>query len=298
MLVIKQPSQQVIVERPLCIEMTLKMSNMKFFNQSDVIDFSGHAVKLILHQWNRYIRSTRLYVGSLLRSESPSGKCAKLHTVAASNNRDHASCSLCYCLFAPHIYGWYSSRTSRSWWVAYSTQLQRIVCNTAIEANESDVMKIKRQKVFFSGVVFGALIKLPGRVHFGMELRSWSLFVCVRLAHQHHLWQHFEKPAQTRRNRIQDPARQYVRVRMRWELMGWSSRMDWLGIGLLVVAGIRVLHFRRPLLVGKKLLTSRVVRKKIRWLPEIPENLRTLRFMMAVVVCVLSLDFFNGTEFP
>jgi len=50
MLVIKQPSQQVIVERPLCIEMTLKMSNMKFFNQSDVIDFSGHAVKLILHQ--------------------------------------------------------------------------------------------------------------------------------------------------------------------------------------------------------------------------------------------------------
>jgi len=40
----------------------------------------------------------------LLRSEIPSGMCAKLHTVAASNNRDYASLSLCYCLFAPLIY--------------------------------------------------------------------------------------------------------------------------------------------------------------------------------------------------
>ena len=30
----------------------------------------------------------------MLRSESPSGKCAKLHTVAASNNRDHPTRSL------------------------------------------------------------------------------------------------------------------------------------------------------------------------------------------------------------
>jgi len=29
--------------------------------------------------------------------------CAKLRTVAASNNRDHAPQSLYYCLFAPHI---------------------------------------------------------------------------------------------------------------------------------------------------------------------------------------------------
>ena len=29
-----------------------------------------------------------------MRSESPSGKCAKLHTMAASNNRDHATSSL------------------------------------------------------------------------------------------------------------------------------------------------------------------------------------------------------------
>jgi len=40
----------------------------------------------------------------LLRSEIPSGMCAKLRTVAASNNRDHPTRSLYYCLFAPHTY--------------------------------------------------------------------------------------------------------------------------------------------------------------------------------------------------
>ena len=40
----------------------------------------------------------------LLRSEIVSGMCAKLRTVAASNNRDHPTRSLCYGLFAPHIY--------------------------------------------------------------------------------------------------------------------------------------------------------------------------------------------------
>jgi len=42
----------------------------------------------------------------LLRSESPSGMCAKLRTVAAtSNNRVYLTRSLYYCLFAPLIYG-------------------------------------------------------------------------------------------------------------------------------------------------------------------------------------------------
>jgi len=40
----------------------------------------------------------------LLRSEIPSGMCAKLRTVAASNNRDHTTRSHYYCLFAPHTY--------------------------------------------------------------------------------------------------------------------------------------------------------------------------------------------------
>jgi len=60
----------------------------------------------------------------VLRSEIPSGKCTKLHTVAASNNRDHMPWSLYYCLFMPHIYGCCSSRTSYSWWFAHSTQCQ------------------------------------------------------------------------------------------------------------------------------------------------------------------------------
>jgi len=34
---------------------------------------------------------------------SPSGKCAKLHTVATSNSRDHMQWSLYYCLFVRHI---------------------------------------------------------------------------------------------------------------------------------------------------------------------------------------------------
>ena len=40
---------------------------------------------------------------ALLRSEIPSGMCAKLRTVAASNNRDHARNLSYYCLLAPHI---------------------------------------------------------------------------------------------------------------------------------------------------------------------------------------------------
>jgi len=66
----------------------------------------------------------------MLLSERPSCKCAKRHTVAASNNRDHASQSPYYCLFVPHMYGCYSSRTSRSWWIAHSTQRQRRGCNS------------------------------------------------------------------------------------------------------------------------------------------------------------------------
>jgi len=40
----------------------------------------------------------------VLWSESWSGKCAKFHTVAAGNNRDHLTRSLYYCLFVPHIF--------------------------------------------------------------------------------------------------------------------------------------------------------------------------------------------------
>ena len=40
----------------------------------------------------------------LLRLESLNGKYTKLHTVAASNNRDHVTRSLYYYLFLPHRY--------------------------------------------------------------------------------------------------------------------------------------------------------------------------------------------------
>jgi len=70
------------------------------------------------------------YACMLLRSEIPSGTCAKLRTVAASNNRVHMPWSLYYCLFALHIYVWCcSSRTSRSWWITHLTQHQRRGCN-------------------------------------------------------------------------------------------------------------------------------------------------------------------------
>ena len=62
-------------------------------------------------------------------SEIPSGMCAKLRTVAASNNRDRARNLSHYCLLAPHILCCYSSCTSRSWWTTQSTQHHRRGCN-------------------------------------------------------------------------------------------------------------------------------------------------------------------------
>jgi len=47
--------------------------------------------------------SHRGHSNILLRSEIPSGMCAKLRTMATSNNRVHMPWSLYYCLFAPHI---------------------------------------------------------------------------------------------------------------------------------------------------------------------------------------------------
>jgi len=72
---------------------------------------------------------------------NPSGMRAKLHTVAASNNRDHASQSLLLLLVqATHIY-FCSSRTSRSWWITQSTQHHRRGCNN------SDSTGINRTKL-------------------------------------------------------------------------------------------------------------------------------------------------------
>jgi len=58
---------------------------------------------------------------TLLWLESPGGKYAKLHTLAASNNRDPTLCSFYFCLCASHIHGCCSSRTSRSWRISHWT---------------------------------------------------------------------------------------------------------------------------------------------------------------------------------
>jgi len=55
--------------------------------------------------------------------------CAKLHTVAATNNRDYPTRSLYCCLFAPHIYGCNSLHSSHLWWLAHAIQRQPRGCN-------------------------------------------------------------------------------------------------------------------------------------------------------------------------
>jgi len=66
----------------------------------------------------------------LLRSESPSGKCTKFYTVAASINKDRLPQSLYYCLFVPLLDGCCYSCTSPSWWITHSTQCQPRGCNS------------------------------------------------------------------------------------------------------------------------------------------------------------------------
>jgi len=56
---------------------------------------------------------------TVLRSEIPSGMCAKLRT---SNNRDHVSQSLLLLLVRATLIYFCSSRTSHSWWITQSTQ--------------------------------------------------------------------------------------------------------------------------------------------------------------------------------
>ena len=73
-----------------------------------------------------YVSNTQHSVWeAVLRSEIPS---AKLRTVAASNNRDHARNLSYYCMLALHVLWCYSSRTYRSWWVTQSTQHHRRGC--------------------------------------------------------------------------------------------------------------------------------------------------------------------------
>jgi len=90
------------------------------FNATPIKRLQQHPLLFTTNRTDRTFLLRRLYLvwpsypgysTILLRSESPSDKCTKLHTMAASNNKDHLTRSLYYCLFAPHIYGCCSSRT-------------------------------------------------------------------------------------------------------------------------------------------------------------------------------------------
>jgi len=73
-----------------CIYTSIELTFLKRYQQFLTASAAGYK---ILYE----IGSKSLSV--MLRSESPSSKREKLHTVAASNNRTHTPCSLYYCLF-------------------------------------------------------------------------------------------------------------------------------------------------------------------------------------------------------
>jgi len=72
------------------------------------------------------------HITILLRSESPSSKCAKLHnvqqTTTKTTHRDH---SVTACSRLIYIYMCCSLRTFRSWWTVHSAQHQQGGCNNS-----------------------------------------------------------------------------------------------------------------------------------------------------------------------
>jgi len=63
------------------------------------------------------------------RNHSPRTLVIIFNRSQVSIGRDSTPQSLYYCLFVPHIHGCCSSCTSRSWWIAHSTQRYLRGCN-------------------------------------------------------------------------------------------------------------------------------------------------------------------------
>ena len=84
-----------------------------------VLLFFAHIPFVVNHTFNA-TPPERL---QLLRSEIPSGMCANIRTVAASNNRDDARNLSYYCLLALHIWWWSNIciRSRHPEWVTMST---------------------------------------------------------------------------------------------------------------------------------------------------------------------------------
>jgi len=124
----------------------------------------------------------------MLRLESPSGKCAKLNTVTASNNRDHLLRSLLLSLLGSTINCSSTSQallevihqdhsiitclhhiiwvlflcTSRSWWIAHSPKRLPSGCNNRPPfPNE-----LHRSQVLFVKVALGTTFTSWSQHHF------------------------------------------------------------------------------------------------------------------------------------
>jgi len=72
----------------------MKSVNLEKSNQTNLNKVSLYLLQKLSEKLERCQTFYGLPKFKLLRSEIPSGKCAKLRTAAASNNRDHASQSL------------------------------------------------------------------------------------------------------------------------------------------------------------------------------------------------------------
>jgi len=94
-----------------------------------------------------------------------------------------------FCLFSPRIYGCCSSRTSRSWLIAHSTQRQPRRCNSSRAVDRS------------RGV--GRIFNLRSRQNFndsdsGQTFCSPIVTVCAMNVRKRHTWQ-FSKPSPAKR---------------------------------------------------------------------------------------------------
>jgi len=90
--------------------------------KSKYMFISGHFHALSIPKTRKYS------IFLVLSSKSSIDKCAKLHTVAASNKRDHPTRSLYYYLFTSHIFLCCSLHTSHFLWIALSMQHQLKGC--------------------------------------------------------------------------------------------------------------------------------------------------------------------------
>ena len=107
-----------------------------------------------------------------MRSEIPSSMCAKLRTMAASNNRDHARNLSYYCLLALHIWRCYSSCTSVCG-ESQSTQHHPRGCSITMGQFWNLAKKIYKTSIIIFQAVF-AMLPLSHNLEIVMSWLVWS----------------------------------------------------------------------------------------------------------------------------